>query len=69
MSPLNFLQIPGTTNIARVYSAKIRNGINKNWRKIQKFYRIIEIMLHCIKLSGKFLEADILPYREEAVYV
>lgn len=33
MSLLNFLQILGTTNITRVYSAKIRNGINKNWRK------------------------------------
>lgn len=43
MSPLNFLQILGTTNIARVYSAKNRNEMNKNWRKIQKFYRIIKI--------------------------
>lgn len=33
MSPLNFLQILGTTNIARVYSAKIRKGLNKNWRQ------------------------------------
>lgn len=57
MMPLNFVQIHGANKIARVYSIKIRNWINKNWR-IHKFCRIITIVLKLghtvLNYSGNF---------------